>query len=271
MPSPSAVQPPSQHLTRIARPLPAATALSIFLALCASAQTPPAPPAQSQAVLVELFTSEGCSSCPPADELLRQVSGHTTPAGQLIVGLSEHVSYWNGLGWKDPFSSDQYTSRQSDYSSRLGLDSVYTPQMVVNGREQFVGGDRRALNAAFTAEAQRKQIALHIIALHVADKTLTFTYSAAGLPARGSFDLIAVLADDVDRSNVSRGENSGRQLVHVSVARALAPLGKLKATEEETTTLPLPPSFIPGEKHHLVIFAQQSGTGPIVGIDTKPL
>src|SRR5271156_1061045 len=93
-----------------------------------AAQTATAHPS---AVLIELFTSEGCSDCPPADELLQQVSGHRTAEGQLIVGISEHVSYWNGLGWKDPFSSDLYTGRQNDYSSHFGLGSVYTPQMVV--------------------------------------------------------------------------------------------------------------------------------------------
>ena len=132
----------------------------------------------SPAVLVELFTSEGCSDCPPADELLQQVNGQKTAEGQLIVGISEHVSYWNGLGWKDPFSSDLYTGRQNDYSSHFGLSSVYTPQMVVNGREQFVGSDRSALQAALTTESQRKQIMLHIDSAQLAPDRITFTYSA---------------------------------------------------------------------------------------------
>src|SRR5271155_5141027 len=118
--------------------------------------------AHPSAVLIELFTSEGCSDCPPADELLQQVSGHRTAEGRLIVGISEHVSYWNGLGWRDPFSSELFTGRQSDYSNHFGLDSVYTPQMVVNGREQFVGSDRRSLEAALATESKRKQIELHI-------------------------------------------------------------------------------------------------------------
>jgi hypothetical protein len=100
------------------------------------------------AVLIELFTSEGCSDCPPADELLRQVSGCQTEDGQLIVGISEHVTCWNSLGWRDPFSVDQHTERQNAYCTHFGLESVYTPQMVLNGREQFVGSDRRALVAA---------------------------------------------------------------------------------------------------------------------------
>ena len=119
------------------------------------------------AVLVELFTSEGCSSCPPADDLLRQMNGRISHEGQLVIGLSEHVSYWDSLGWKDPYSSDIYTERQDEYSARFGLSGVYTPQMVVNGRKQLVGGDRRALEAALASEAQRKQIDLHIISTQV--------------------------------------------------------------------------------------------------------
>ncbi len=225
------------------------------------------------AVLVELFTSEGCSDCPPADELLRQANGHKTAGGQLIVGISEHVSYWNGLGWKDPFSADLYTNRQYEYGNHFGLQSVYTPQMVVNGREQFVGSDSRALESALATESQRKQIALRIDSGQIKDNNVTFTYSAADLPSKGALELFAVLVDDVDQSNVLRGENSGRKLTHVAVARALAPLGALRDGDQHSTTLPLPPSFLsnPGAGHHLVLFAQQGNSGAIVGIDTKPI
>ena len=229
--------------------------------------------ASPSAVLVELFTSEGCSDCPPADELLRQINGRKTPGGQLIVGISEHVSYWNGLGWKDPFSAELYTNRQNEYGTRLGLESVYTPQMIVNGREQFVGSDGRALQAAFAAEAKHSQISLRIDSAQIRDNSVTFTYVASALPLRHTFQLIAVLVDDVDQSSVLRGENSGRKLTHVAVARAFAPLGDLHDAVQHSTTLPLPPSFLsnPGAGHHLVIFAQQGTGGPVVGSDTKPI
>src|SRR5579863_9542303 len=87
-------------------------------------------------VLVELFTSEGCSSCPPADLLLRQINLKQTDAGQLIVGISEHVTYWNDLGWKDPYSLPVFTDRQSVYASNFSTEGPYTPQMVLNGRDQ---------------------------------------------------------------------------------------------------------------------------------------
>jgi len=229
--------------------------------------------AYPSAVLVELFTSEGCSDCPPADELLRQVNGHKTAGGQLIVGISEHVSYWNGLGWKDPFSDDLYTNRQNDYGTRFGLGSVYTPQMVVNGREQFVGSDGRALQAALATESQRKQISLRIDSAQIKDNSVTFSYTASDLPAKGALQLVAVLVDDMEQSSVLRGENSGRKLTHVAVARAFAPLGALQEAAEHSNTLPLPPSFLssPGAGHHLVLFAQQGSGGPVVGIDTKPI
>jgi hypothetical protein len=250
-------------------------AISLCIPARIFAQTRPAkaPLPHPSAVLIELFTSEGCSDCPPADELLRQVSGRQTEDGQLIVGISEHVTYWNNLGWRDPFSADQYTERQNAYRTRFGLESVYTPQMVVNGREQFVGSDRRALAAALASEAQRKQIELHITSVQVTERNITFSYSAMSLPATGSLQLVAVMVDDVDRSNVSRGENSGRALIHVSVARAIAALGALHETEQRSVSLPLPPSFTEnsGVGHHLVLFAQQNGSDAVLGVDSKPM
>jgi hypothetical protein len=145
--------------------------------------------------------------------------------------------------------------------------------MVVNGREQFVGSDRRALQAALTAESQRKQIMLHIDSAQLAQGSITFTYSASALPAKDSLQLVAVLVDDVDLSSVLRGENSGRELTHVAVARSLALLGALHEAEQRSVTLPLPASFHSnaGTGHHLVLFAQQNGDGAVMGTDTKPI
>jgi hypothetical protein len=228
-------------------------------------------PGRSKAVLVELFTSEGCSSCPPADALLRQIDGTTTAAGQLIVGLSEHVSYWDGLGWKDRFSSELYTRRQNAYGSHFGLDSVYTPQMVVNGREQFVGGDRGRLEASLAAEARRKQVDLQITSARVEGSDVVFGYRTAGLPEGGRWQVVAVLTDDVDRTSVERGENSGRKLVHVSVARAMNAVGALKEGGQEQLRLALPAPFEGASGHHLVVFAQEDGVGAVVGVDVRKL
>src|SRR5512146_349168 len=104
-----------------------------------------------QPLVVELFTSEGCSSCPPADALLGSLEKQGTFNGRPIIILGEHVDYWNGLGWHDRFSSAALTQRQSEYARRFNLQSVYTPQMVVNGRTEFVGNDPAALQKAFAA------------------------------------------------------------------------------------------------------------------------
>jgi len=131
-----------------------------------------ASPEQSEprVVLVELFTSEGCSSCPPADALLRQVDGKHTESGQLIVALSEHVTYWNHLGWSDPFSSEIYTQRQYAYGQRFHIDSVYTPQMVINGEERIVGSDSAGLLRAIRGEQKPSSLSVHINSVNAHDR-----------------------------------------------------------------------------------------------------
>jgi hypothetical protein len=251
----------------------ASVLLTGLMGLRAQNTNSPAPSTPATGVvLVELFTSEGCSSCPPADALLRQVNGARTPAGQWILGISEHVTYWNAGGWFDPFSSQANTLRQNDYNERFHLDGVYTPQMVINGAEQIVGSDRGALAQALQKEDQQHpQMSLHILSLSLAGNTVTVDYSTSGaLPARGA-DLIAVLADDSDRSSVLRGENSGETLVHVFVARSLARVAKLKDAGTKTVQVRLPSSFQATQKHHLILFAQTQGNGRVLAADTKAL
>jgi hypothetical protein len=222
-------------------------------------------------VLVELFTSEGCSDCPPADELLMKINRKQTKSGQLIVGISEHVTYWNSLGWADPFSLEIYNQRQDAYGSKFGLDSVYTPQMIVNGSEQFVGSSSAKLSDALHKEdEQPATVTVHIVSSIIANGSLNLTYSASGeFPLQG-IDIIAVLADDSDRSSVQRGENSGRKLTHVSVARSLNRVAELKAPTQGTAQLALPPSYQGSQAHHLILFAQTAGYGRILAADAKP-
>jgi hypothetical protein len=221
---------------------------------------------------VELFTSEGCSSCPPADALLRQINGTKTGAGHLIVGISEHVTYWNGLGWSDPYSSDTYTARQNAYGNRFQLDSVYTPQMVVNGAEQIVGSDRNGLERALQHEKDRPQIPLHIVSTTIEGGLLNVTFTAGGTTSGEGLEVMAVLADDLDRSSVLRGENSGRTLAHVAVARLLAHIATIQTATKETFQVQLPASFDTHKGgHHLILFAQAAGLGPVLGTDSKPI
>jgi hypothetical protein len=254
----------------------AITAILIASALCAlPAQTTKiskasATEAEPGAVLVELFTSEGCSSCPPADALLQQIAGKQTESGQLIVGISEHVTYWNQLGWSDPFSSDTYTERQNAYGQRFHLDSVYTPQMVINGEEQVVGSDRAALLRAIREEQKPQPISVHINTVSVHDHFLVLDFSITDNIPSGT-DLFVAITDDHAKSSVTRGENSGHTLSHVSVARSITRIAKVNSQTKQTVQIPLPsPSTLSeNQGRHLILFAQAPGLGRVLGVDTK--
>ena len=246
--------------------------LSNILALSAQVIAKPVSTPRPKIILVELFTSEGCSSCPPADELLREIDRTEPVAGQLIVGISEHVTYWNSLGWSDPFSSSTYTDRQNGYGARFGLESVYTPQMVVNGTEQFVGSDRTSLANAIRKEQDRTApVDLQILSSSVSGGSLTMNFSATGDAALHDADIFAVLADDADQSTVLHGENGGRTLSHVAVARSIVRVAKLRAAAQQTVEIALPASFHKTPGHHLILFAQAPGSGRVLGADSRPL
>jgi hypothetical protein len=225
----------------------------------------------SSVAIVELFTSEGCSSCPPADSLLGQINLKRTDAGQLIVGISEHVTYWNDLGWKDPYSSSVFTDRQTVYASRLSPEGSYTPEMVLNGRDQFVGGDGSALERALRDDARREHFVLHVVSSTPASDGIDVKFAFEGNPSK-PLDIIAVLVDDMDRSNVLRGENGGRQLQHVSVARSMTHVATVRDDGEQSVHLSYPQGFSTGSGsgHHLILFAQEPHQGAILGGTTIP-
>jgi len=180
----------------------------------------------STPVLVELFTSEGCSSCPPADALLSRL-GQTQPVhGADIIALEEHVDYWDRLGWKDPFSSEAATARQNEYDQAFAGGEAYTPQMIVDGRARFVGSsDSDALRAIRTAsQAPKPEIQLSwekddTLAIHIDPLT-----NAA---ERDGQQVYLAVAENMLHSNVRHGENAGRALEHNGVVRQLLPLGKI--------------------------------------------
>jgi hypothetical protein len=203
---------------------------------------------------------------------LRQINLKQTNAGQLIVGISEHVTYWNNLGWKDPYSSELFTDRQSVYASRLSAEGSYTPQMVLNGRDQFVGSDGAALERALRDDARREHFDLRILSSIPTPAGMDVRFAFTGNPAR-PLDIITVLTDDADRSNVLRGENGGRLLQHVSVARSLARVAVVRGDAEESIHLSLPDGFQlgNGSVHHVILFAQELHQGAIVGAATMAL
>ncbi|HEV2485971.1 MAG TPA: DUF1223 domain-containing protein [Terracidiphilus sp.] len=190
-----------------------------WLALSASARpSPPTAPANHQPVLVELFTSEGCSDCPPADALLGRLDATQFIAGAQAIVLSEHVTYWNHQGWRDPFSFDAMDERQRQYSLHFSLDDVYTPQMVVDGAQQFVGSNAAALSQAVAVAVSTPKVQIAIKDANFAEGALRFSVLCAANPGT---KLVAALAENATRSEVARGENAGRTLHHVAVVRVL--------------------------------------------------
>ncbi len=173
-------------------------------------------------VLVELFTSEGCSDCPPADALLERLDATQAVPGADAIVLSEHVTYWNHEGWRDPFSFEDIDERQTEYVQRFGLQSSYTPQMVVDGATQFVGSNAAALEAALVHAAQTPKQQLAIENPRWDGGAVSFTVR---VPAGSNANLVAALAANATHSEVSRGENAGRTLHHVAVVRVIKDFG----------------------------------------------
>ena len=240
--------------------------LAILTVAAAAQQTAPRP--ETPTVLVELFTSEGCSSCPPADRQLMELDRTQPIPGAHIVVLSEHVDYWNSLGWQDPFSSHQWSQRQEEYGRQFGLQSVYTPQMVVNGAYQLVGGDGRALRAAVEKSAQTPRVEVSLSNVSRTGNRLHLAFTTGASPKA---TLFAVVADDADQSSVQRGENAGRRLEHVAVARSLTRIADLDGTAgsgEAEIDLPASAEVRP---LRLVLFARNDKTGHIVGVAERGL
>ncbi len=179
-------------------------------------------------VLVELFTSEGCSSCPSADEALEQLQRSQPFANAFVIPMSEHVDYWNYIGWADPFSSSAFSDRQRGYARALRLDSVYTPQMVVNGQAEFVGSDRNRASAAISRAAAAPHADVQLKPFFSTGASPRLDIRIESLPAvrRGdTAEVMLAITEAGLQSNVSRGENAGRKLGHTAVVRQMRSLG----------------------------------------------
>jgi hypothetical protein len=215
-----------------------------------------APPAHADPSLtvVELFTSQGCSSCPPADEHLVELAQL-----QYLLPLSFHVDYWNYIGWQDPFSSKIATLRQKAYGTQLHLRYVYTPQMVIDGINETVGTARSKVKSLIEAARQRAKLVIEVErgagdgtrVTILADRHL-------GRPAV----VWGVLYGHSHTTPVTRGENAGRTLVNANVVHAFDKVGEWRG---ERTVIVMPPAALGEANRHAVIVQGDMGTGPILG------
>jgi hypothetical protein len=249
--------------------LPPATMLALILTCLSALGQSPAAANASTPVLVELFTSEGCSSCPPADAWLQELdSSQPIPGAQAIV-LSEHVDYWNHDGWKDPFSSSLLTQRQSDYVHVMGLSSPYTPQLIVDGKTELQLTSADQVEQAIVKAAKPAQVLISIGSVSVEGGSAGVLHAhvtADGSAAKHNADVFAVIALNHAESQVLHGENGGRRLSHVAVAQDIVKIGKLEKgkTFNGDYQARLKPGMDP-ENLRLVVFVQESGPGEVLG------
>jgi hypothetical protein len=244
------------------------TRAAVAFSFCAGMFAAQASWAGEVPVLAELFTSEGCSSCPPADALLIELDRRQPVPGAQIIVLSEHVDYWNQLGWRDPFSSPQFSKRQADYARLLGSD-VYTPQLVIDGRVQLNGSDAKNIQAAIRRAADQPKLPVRIVQATREGGEAVVHLSVPALPS-GKSEVWVAVADESDQSSVSKGENSGRNLAHVAVVRTLAKVGSVSkaAAFDDTVRLPLNPANT--SRSRIVVFVAQPHN-PVRGAVSAPL
>jgi hypothetical protein len=215
----------------------AAGGLSIFLAArhAQSVRAEVTDPAQpTRPVVVELFTSEGCSSCPPADALLAKLDQERHLGNAEIIALEEHVDYWDQLGWHDPFSSSQWTERQQDYAASFQNNGVYTPQMVVDGRTEFVGSSQSQARIAIANAGRQSKADVTLLLQKATPSQIRAKIDVKMIPAPSPNDAQIWLAvtESGLHSNVQHGENAGEDLHHAAVVRSLRKVGNVKVSAE---------------------------------------
>jgi hypothetical protein len=254
-----------QMINKYATPLAVLAVLGWFAVRsdpAGAAQNTGSPEAR-RPILLELFTSEGCSSCPPADRLLETLDRTQPVSGADLIVLSEHVDYWNRLGWTDPYSSPLFTERQQEYVRRLHLDGAYTPQLVIDGQADFVGSDERAVRAGILRAEAHPKTSMSLRAQRVGPE-VTVSLEVGDIMRQEN--LYLALASDSAQSQVTRGENSGRTLRHVAVVSSLIRVGTLHARGAFAKELTLPLENQKSQSWRVVAFLQDSGSGRILGV-----
>jgi hypothetical protein len=222
-----------------------------------------APDGAAVPVLVELFTAEGCSSCPAADVLLEKMLEAQPAAGVVLIGLGEHVDYWDTLGWKDRFSSAKLTARQKEYAARSKTEEVFTPQMIVDGRDAFVGSDLAAARSAIERASALPHGVITLTVEMSSANAITVSAAASQLPPLTSGDhgdIIVAIVEDHLRTEVKRGENQGRTLTHAAVVRTLQTIGDASGAAATSRARIALASDWRRDSLKIVAFAQERGS-----------
>ena len=237
--------------------------LSVFISSCQGQQKVPA---FKPAAVIELFTSEGCSSCPPADKLLAKYNRDSVYEGMNLFTLAFHVDYWNYLGWRDSFSTAQYSDRQKMYVDALGLNGAYTPQMIVNGIRQFTGSDESALQEALSAATKKGSLAAFTgLKVTRSGQQLKVQYSLQG--GINDCEIHFALVSLFVTTAVKRGENQGRKLEHTNVVRQF--ITAKANTSGETAFENI--AALPMDNIAVIAYVQQSqGQRVVAAAEVKP-
>ncbi|MGA8026296.1 MAG: DUF1223 domain-containing protein [Bryobacteraceae bacterium] len=220
-------------------------------------------------ILVELFTSEGCSSCPPVDAWVQRMdASQPVPGAQLIV-LSEHVDYWNHDGWKDPYSSSLLTQRQSAYAQALRISEAYTPQVIVDGTAELKLSDAQRTSQIFQKAAAAPAVPVRIESVSVEGNnppTVRGRIETDADSENHPADVYVAIALDHAESQVLRGENSGKRLTHVAVVEYLKQIGKLEAGKgfSQDFQMKLKPGM-DSANIRIIAFVQEPGPGKVLG------
>jgi hypothetical protein len=240
----------------------------LFFASCSAQKGEQAEPASPQIngvkpiVLVELFTSEGCSSCPPADQALAYLAMQELADVELVT-LALHVDYWDSRAWRDKFSSHAYTERQQEYARRFRIGSTYTPQMVVDGQTEFVGSDLRKATAAIgqVVKAQKGRIEAVFDGRNLSIKI-------TDLPQHDKASVYIAVTESELVSDVKGGENDGRRIEHSSVVRSLTQVGSIDAkngSSDLTTDVKIDPAWKTGNLK-IIVFVQEDKSRKIIAV-----
>jgi hypothetical protein len=230
--------------------------LAICVALTAATLSAGMASAERRPAVLELYTSEGCSSCPPAEAFLAELAQRPD-----VLPLSFHVDYWNDQGWRDIFTFADATHRQRVYAGNLRESSVYTPQAIIDGQKGFVGSDRRSILSALS-EARDG------VATRIARSGSQLNISVGAQPGAKTADVLLIGYLREATSHIGRGENSGRTLQEFNIVRSLARLGSFSGSAREFS---VPLSSLPQDATHVAVVLQTPGQGAITGAASLPL